>query len=336
VSEETPLPRFSRRALLAGAAATPALGLATPGIAQTATTSAAEQARAALKDAKGTKLVLLGTAAGPVPGRSRKMTSHVMLSNGTAYVLDCGLGVTDRFAETGIAFSALKSIFITHHHADHNIEYGPLLIVGWIQGMPLDVRTYGPPPLRQMTEDFLRAYTTTIDFWAEDLKMKPLTAVETHEVAAVGPVMQDDNVKVTAAIVEHPPVKPALAYRFDFTDRSIVFSGDTAPSEAVAKLAKGADVLVHETMYVPALETYIREQIAKGRPVKFEPFMAHMHADHSPTEDVGRIAQEAGVKTLVLSHLTPAIDSISDDTWRSSAAKFFKGEIIVAKDLMVV
>ena len=116
----------------------------------------------------------------------------------------------------------------------------------------------------------------------------------------------------------------------------IILAPRAAPSEAVAALAKGADVLVHETMHVPALEKYIREQIAKGRPVKFEPFMAHMHADHTPTEDVGRVAQEAGVKTLVLSHLTPAIDSISDDTWRAPAAKFFKGEIIVAKELMVV
>jgi len=334
VTEESRLPQLSRRMLIAGAAATPALALTTPGAAQTR--SAAEQAQAALKGAEGTKLVLLGTAAGPVPGRARKMTSHVMLSNGSAYVLDCGLGVTDRLAQTGIPFSALKSIFITHHHADHNIEYGPLLIIGWIQGLRLDVRAYGPPPLRQMTEDFLRAYKTTVDFWAEDLKMKPLAAVEVQEVAAAGAVMQDDNVKVTAAIVQHPPVKPALAYRFDFKDRSIAFSGDTAPSEAVAQLAKGADVLVHETMYVPALEKYIREQIAKGRPVKYEPYMAHMHADHTPAEDVGRIAQEAGVKTLVLSHLTPAIDSISDDTWRAPVAKSFKGEIIVAKDLMVV
>ena len=330
------VPQFSRRMLMAGLAATPALSLTTPIAAQTATKSAAEAAQAALKNAEGTKLVVLGTAAGPVPGRRRKMTSHVMLSNGAAYVLDCGLGVTDRYAQTDIPFSALKSIFITHHHADHNIEYGPLLIVGWIQGMGLDVRAYGPPPLKQMTDDFLRAYKTTVDFWAEDLKMRPLTAVAVQEVATAGAVMQDDNVRVTAAIVEHPPVKPALAYRFDFKDGSIALSGDTAPSEAVARLAKGADVLVHETMYVPALEKYIREQIAKGRPVKFEPFMAHMHADHTPAEDVGRIAQEAGVKTLVLSHLTPAIDSISDDTWRAPAARFFKGEIIVAKDLMVV
>lgn len=326
----------SRRKLLTRMAATPAL-LAAPALAQApASTAAAQAARAALAGAQGTKLVLLGTAAGPVPGRTRAMTSHVMLSNGAAYVLDCGLGCTDQYARAGIPFAALRSVFITHHHADHNIEYGPLLIIGWIQGMPLDVRAFGPPPLKQMTEDLLRAYRQTVDFWAEDLKMKPLVSVGVQEVSDAGPVMQDDNVKVAAVVVNHPPVEPALGYRFDFKDRAIAFSGDTTPLDAVAKMAAGADLLVHEAMYVPAVEDYIRDQIAKGRPVKFEPFMAHMKADHSPVEDVGRIAQEAGVKTLVLSHLTPAIDSISDDTWRAPAAKYFKGEIVVGKDLMVL
>jgi len=328
---------FSRRILLAGLAATPALSaVSLPAAAQTPASTSGAQAQAALKDAKGTKLVMLGTAAGPVPGRSRKMTSHVMLSNGAAYVLDCGLGVTDRFAETGIPFSALRSIFITHHHFDHNVEYGPLLSIGWVQGMPLSVRAYGPPPLKQMTADYIRSMRTTIDFWAEDLKMKPLETIDVSEVAGAGPVMQDDNVKVSSVVVRHPPVKPALGYRFDFHDRSIAFSGDTTPLEAVAQLAKGADILVHEAMYVPAVKSYVEAQVAKGRPVSVEAFMAHMKADHSPVEDVGRIAAEAGVKTLILSHLTPAIDSISDDTWRAPAAKYFNGEIIVAKDLMVV
>ena len=337
-----PSSELSRRTLLASLAASPVLSVAAaPLAAQTpAAKTAAEQAQAALKGAKGTKLVLLGTGAGPGgqgPERAtRLMTSHVMLSNGAAYVLDCGLGVTWQYAQTGIPFPALRSIFITHHHADHNIEYGPLLVVGWINGMHLDVRAFGPPPLKQMTEDFIRAYKTTVDFWVEDLKMKPLVTVDVQEVSAAGPVMQDDNVKVSAAIVEHPPVKPALGYRFDFKDRSIAFSGDTAASEAVAKMAKGADVLVHEAMYVPAIETYIRREIAKGRPIKFEDFMAHMKADHTPVEDVGRIAQEAGVKTLVLSHLTPAIDGINDDTWRAPAEKYYRGEIIVGKEFMVV
>jgi len=197
----------SRRTLLAGLAAAPTLTAAAASVAAqtTATKTAAEQAQTALKDVKATKLVLLGTGGGVGglgPRRTRKMTSHVMLSNGAAYVLDCGVGVIDQYALTGIPFSVLRSIFITHHHADHNIEYGPLLVVGWVNGMHLDVRAFGPPPLKQMAEDFMRAYKTTVDFWAEDFKMTPLVTVDVKEVSAAGLVTQDDNVKVSAIIVE--------------------------------------------------------------------------------------------------------------------------------------
>ena len=333
--------RLSRRSLVAGLATMPTLSFATrSGAAQTASGDAAvREVQTALKNASGTKLVILGTGAGPnpmVPGRTRHMTSHVMVSGAAAYVLDCGLGVTNQFARTGIPFTAVRSIFITHHHPDHNIEYGPFLLLGWVQGMPGPVRAFGPPPLKQMTQDLMRAHKATIDFWVADLKVKPLVSPDVKEVSGPGAVTQDENVKIAAAIAQHPPVRPALAYRFDFRDRSIAFSGDTAPIETVAQLAKGADILVHESMYVPALEVYIRDRVAKGVPIRFDDYMAHMKVDHSPVEDVGRIAQEAGVKTLVLSHLTPGIDGIQDETWRDLAAKQFKGEIIVARDLMVL
>ena len=95
---------------------------------------------------------------------------------------------------------------------------------------------------------------TTIDFWAEDFKMAPLRALQTTEILRAGEVVRDANVIVRAELVVHPPVRPAYAYRFDFPDRSIVFSGDTIPLDSVARLAEGADVLVHEAMYEPALE----------------------------------------------------------------------------------
>ena len=333
--------RFSRRSLLASLATMPSLLIATRSNAAETTgcDTAAKEAQAALKNASGTKLVILGTGAGPhptVPGRTRHMTAHVMASNGAAYVLDCGLGITNQFARTGIPFANVRSIFITHHHPDHNIEYGPFLLIGWVQGMTNSLRAFGPPPLKQMTDDFVRAYKATVDFWVADLKVKPLVPPEVKEISVPGAVMQDENVKITAAVVQHPPVQPALAYRFDFRDRSIAFSGDTAPIESVARLAKGADILVHEALYLPALEAYIRDRIAKGLPIHFDDYMAHMRIDHSPVEEVGRIAQEADVRTLVLSHLTPGIDGIPDEKWRDLAAKQFKGQIVVARDLMVL
>ena len=331
---------ISRRNLLLGLGALPTFFVgAGPTVQTEADSNTDKETQAALARATGTKLVMLGTGAGPnptVPGRTRHMTSHVMLSNGRAYVLDCGLGVTNQFARTGIPFAAVQSIGITHHHPDHNIEYGPFILIGWVQGMPSSLRTFGPPPLKQMTENLLRAYQATIDFWVEDLKVKPLVSPEVNEVSAGGTVIQDEHVKISSTIVQHPPVRPALAYRFDFKDRSIVFSGDTAPVKAVTQLARGADILVHEAMYVPALEAYIRDRIAKGSPIRYDDYMGHMKVDHSPVEDVGRIAQEAGVRTLVLSHLTPGIDGIRDETWRELAARHFKGKIVVARDLMVL
>jgi ribonuclease BN (tRNA processing enzyme) len=341
VTDASKKSRFSRRSLLASLATMPSLLIATRSNAAETTgcDTAAKEAQAALKNASGTKLVILGTGAGPhptVPGRTRHMTAHVMASNGAAYVLDCGLGITNQFARTGIPFANVRSIFITHHHPDHNIEYGPFLLIGWVQGMTNSLRAFGPPPLKQMTDDFVRAYKATVDFWVADLKVKPLVPPEVKEISVPGAVMQDENVKITAAIVQHPPVRPALAYRFDFRDRSIAFSGDTAPIESVARLAKGADILVHEALYLPALEAYIRDRIAKGSPIHFDDYMAHMRIDHSPVEEVGRIAQEADVRTLVLSHLTPGIDGIPDEKWRDLAAKQFKGQIVVARDLMVL
>src|SRR5882672_7090185 len=177
-------PLVSRRNLLTGIVAGPTLAAAGATLAHAEDIDAAAAlAKAALKSAKGTKLVLLGTGSGPIPGLARRMASNLMVHNEAAYVLDCGLGVTSQFARTGIPFGALRSIFITHHHPDHNIEYGPLLIIGWTQGMRLDVRAFGPPPLKQMTEDFLCAYRTTIGFWTEDLKVKPLETIEVGEIS---------------------------------------------------------------------------------------------------------------------------------------------------------
>src|SRR6516225_753716 len=102
--------RFSRRGLLAGLAALPTAFAA--GVSRAAQPGQDDRqiqdVRTALSGGRGTKLVILGSGAGPiplVPGRSRYMTSHVMLSDGRAYVLDCGLGVTNQFARTGISFT---------------------------------------------------------------------------------------------------------------------------------------------------------------------------------------------------------------------------------------
>jgi ribonuclease BN (tRNA processing enzyme) len=258
-----------------------------------------------------TRLILLGTAGGPTPKRTRSGPAQVVLAGDAAYVVDCGDGVARQLVLAGVPFQALRHIFITHHHSDHNADYGNLLLLFWASGLAHRVDSWGPPPITRITELFLEMSKPDIDVRTADEGRPPLgQLIHAHDIAQPGLVMQDENVRVTTALVQHPMVPVAFAYRFDAPDRSIVFSGDTARSDAVVRLARGADVLVHEAFYPEAVE-----KMVKGR-ANAEPLRRHLFASHTSAEDCGRVAAAAGVKTLVLSHFVPAEDPpISDAMW---------------------
>jgi ribonuclease BN (tRNA processing enzyme) len=279
-----------------------------------------------------TRLILLGTAGGPTPKRTRSGPAQVILAGDAAYVVDCGDGVARQAVLAGVPFQALRHIFITHHHSDHNADYGNLLLLFWASGLAHRVDTWGPPPLARTTDLFLQMSRPDIDVRTVDEGRPPLgQLIHAHDIGREGLVMQDENVRVTAALVQHPMVPVANAYRFDAPDRSIVFSGDTARSDAVVQLARGADVLVHEAFYPEAVE-----KMVKGR-ANAEPLRQHLLASHTSAEDCGRVAAAAGVKTLVLSHFVPAEDPpISDEMWAEAAGRHFKGQIVVGRDLMEV
>jgi ribonuclease BN (tRNA processing enzyme) len=183
-----------------------------------------------------------------------------------------------------------------------------------------------------MTRLFFEMNAYDIDTRIANEGRPPLVPlVQVHEISDAGVVMSDSRVKVTATLVDHPPVVPAFAYRFDFADRSIVISGDTAPSQNLVKLAKGADVLVHSVLYVPAVDRLV------ARVPNAPALKASIIAHQTSVEDAGRVAQEAGVKTLVLSHLVPPDDSeVSEQMWLEAARTHFRGKVILGKDLLEV
>ncbi len=276
------------------------------------------------------RLILLGTGGGPTPKPNRSSPSQVIVVNGASYVIDCGNGVARQMVLAGLPLASIRSIFITHQHSDHNADYGNLLLLSWATNLATRVDSYGPPPLADMTRLFLEMNNYDIKTRMADEGRPPLKdLIKVHQITGDGPVMQDANVKVTAALVDHPPVKPAFAYRFDCPDRSIVLSGDTRPSQNLVRLARGADVLVHEVMYLPALERLIAaEPDAKT-------LREHLLASHTTTQEVGRIATEAGVKTLVLSHFVPGgTPAIPDQVWFDAVRPYFSGKLVVGRDLL--
>jgi ribonuclease BN (tRNA processing enzyme) len=287
-------------------------------------------ASAAAPEKPKSRLILLGTAGGPTPKPNRAAPAQVLVVNGASYVIDCGNGVARQMVLAKLKLASIRSVFVTHQHSDHNADYGNLLLLAWATDLAKRVDTYGPPPLVQMTQQFLALNDYDIRTRMADEGRPALAGlIAPHEITAGGFVMQDENVKVTAALVEHPPVSPAFAYRFDCPDRSIVFSGDTRPSQNLVKLAQGADVLVHEVMHLPSLEQLIAtEPNAKT-------LREHLLASHTTTEQVGRIATEAGVKTLVLSHFVPGgYPFLKDEVWFDAVRPYFSGNLIVGRDLL--
>jgi len=273
---------------------------------------------------------MLGTGGGPRPRRDRAATSHALIVDDVLYAVDCGHPVARQLAAAGVALPALRHVFVTHHHSDHNADYGSLLLLAWASGLRTRVDAWGPPPLEKMTRLSFDMNAYDIDTRIADEGRVPLVPlVHVHELTQAGPVMQDERVKVTSALVDHPPVTPAFAFRFDGPDRSIVFSGDTNKSDNLIRLARGADVLVHEALYVPAVDRLV------ARVPNAVTLKKHIIDSHTPVEDVGRVATAAGVTTLVLSHLVPADDpELDDQTWLDAARPHFGGEIVVARDLM--
>lgn len=278
------------------------------------------------------RLILLGTGGGPTPKPNRSAPAQVIMVGDRAYVIDCGDGVARQLVMAGISLSSLSHLFITHHHSDHNADYGNLLLLSWAANLTKPVQAYGPPPLKRMTQLFLEMNEVDIRTrMADEGRPSLADMIVPHEISTGGLVMQDQGVKVTAALVDHPPIAPAFAYRFDCPDRSIVISGDTRASDRLIALARGADVLVHEALYLPALEQLIAtEPNAKT-------LREHLLASHTPLADVGRVATEAGVKTLVLSHLVPGgYPFIKDEVWMEAIRPHFSGKILIGRDLMEI
>jgi ribonuclease BN (tRNA processing enzyme) len=249
--------------------------------------------------------------------------------DGEPYVIDCPDGVAGRLVQAGVDLSKLANIFITHHHSDHVAGLGALLVLAWGSDLQTPVTVYGPPPMRRVLAAHLSANAYDIEVRIREEGRPPLLPlIGAREFSAGTTILDTPKVRVRCAPADHYSV-PDLAYRLDTPDRSFVFSGDTRPSDRLIELARGADVLVHEVMLLSALR-----EIASGNAPSL---MDHLLRSHTTTEELGRVAAAAGVRTVVLSHLVPGgLPSITDEMWAEGVRRHFQGEIIVGRDMMEI
>lgn len=302
---------------------------------------------------QGTRLLMLGTHGGPGVDLGRAMTSSVVLVDGEPYMVDCGYGTLRDLHACGLRYALVNTVFFTHLHNDHTLDLPALLSLQWTSNKKDPTDCYGPYGTAAMVEGAKAFFAGDVGIRDVDegRTLDPDRQFHGHDLEATEKpvqVFKDDRVTVSTVENAHFPERSrsrmpfrSLSYRFDSKDRSIVFSGDTAFTENIVELARGADIYVSEIMdqaIYERMSKQAREEAAKGNP---NSVARHVAETHSTPADVGRTAREAGVKTVVLNHLLPGTIvegklNFPVSTFIDGVRREFSGEVIVANDLMMI
>ncbi len=260
-------------------------------------TSVADAAAGGADLSTGTHVVLLGTGT-PNPEPEASGAATAILVDGRAYIVDAGVGLVRRAAEAADRYGAeslgaarLDIAFLTHLHSDHTIGLPDLIHTPWVAEREAPLKLFGPDGTVAMAEHLTAAWEADIE---NRLSGSQPATPDGWRVEAVdidpGVIYEDDRVRVTAFAVPHTGWSEAYGYRFDAAGRSVVLSGDTAPTEAIVEMCGGCDVLVHE---VYSATTF------RDRPPEWQSYHAQAHTS---TVELARLAVRARPGILVLHH----------------------------------
>ncbi len=277
---------------------------------------------------KGTQVILLGTGT-PVPETGRFGPSTLVSVDGRFYLVDMGPGVVRRTRQALRRYcprhtvKELRTVFLTHLHSDHTAGYPDVLLTPWVLGRKKHLRVMGPPGTNEMTRHILEAYR--MDIQTRTKSGRPVfpsgIRVEAKDIQP-GPIYQDDRLKVKAFSVAHGEVPHALGYRFESKDRTIVISGDTAPSDSIVEQCSGCDLLIHEVYSTSGFQT------------RDENWKTYLKKYHTSTRELARIAERARPKALVLVH--QMFLGTSREQILREIRKNYKGQVIFGVDLMIL
>lgn len=288
-----------------------------------------------------TRLITLGTQGGPMPSLTRAQPANALIVRDRIYLVDAGNGVAHQLLAAGLDHRKVDRIFITHNHDDHNADWGTLMGLQWSTGRRDDVHVYGPAGTESMLQGFLQYFAPNARIRMGDSKAypDPRAIFHAHDFTVPGVIYKDDLVVVSAFENCHFAHGPdaqrdaqdkSYALRFETPDQVVVFSGDTGRCPGLETFAKGASVLVHEVIDLPLIEQALRRDMPPGMA---DALMRHMIAEHTSGEDIGRLAEAAHVKKVVLTHVIPGRGE-PDSTFIDPVRQHYRGDVVVARDLM--
>lgn len=267
------------------------------------------------------KVTLLGTGS-PQPRMDRFGPSMLIQAGEKKLLFDCGRGAAQRIEQLRIPFTDIDALFLTHLHSDHTVGIPDLWLTGWARGRKAPLEVWGPAGTKAMMSHLAEAYQFDIQIRQVDDKLPPQgVAVVAHDIEQ-GVVYENVGIKITAFVVDHGVVKPALGYRIDFAGHSVVFSGDTRYSENLIRFSQKADVLIHEVIDP---DTFRAENPSMSTE-RFQAIVGH----HTTAEQAGSIFSQVKPKLAVYSHIVPG----DAKELVASTRKSYSGALEVGEDLM--
>jgi ribonuclease Z len=287
------------------------------------------------------EILFCGTGS-PRHGKKRGQPCLGIIAGGQFIIIDAGQGSSDRLQEMGAPWAQISAIFLTHFHSDHMSGLGELINGSWRYRRKIHLHVYGPKGTKKLVKDFAAVnepdirdrtfYGSEKDLLKEFAYAKPHTFAIAKDDMSAHMVYEKNGLVVKAFLVEHPPWKESYGYRIEYKGNIVVVSGDTKYSKRVETQAQGADLLIHEAFSERLIEAaaIASDELGvhpDGKTIR------HIIRTHTGSRDAAKIARDAGVKQLVLTHIIPPLPNwITERIFLSGLDEIYDGDIVLAED----
>jgi ribonuclease Z len=265
----------------------------------------AERGAVPLPESENLRVYVCGSASPLGMGQAQACIAVVTPEH--FYLIDSGAGSTDNINRLGLPTERLQGLLLTHFHSDHIAEIYEVNLGSWVRGRPAPLIVYGPRGVDEVTNAVNAGYRLDRIYrtghHGEEL-LPPALGVLRHKTIAPGVILEDGDLKITAYVAEHPPIEPAVGYRFDYRGRSVVISGDGNVNGDTLEIVEGADLLLHDALSLPTV-TALSEALGTVGQERQSKIVADVMDYHASTDSLIELGEKSDVDMVAFYHLVP-------------------------------